>query len=126
MRSSPSAVARLRLAVWALTSRRQAKVQLRRDGTKPVRLNRPPAVGLHGTRVVERVLWASRATCLVRSCVLQNWYAASGLHYDVVVGVMSPQGGFRAHAWLDQSGPEQPQGFTELMRIRCLEGEGSE
>jgi hypothetical protein len=117
--TSPGAIVLIKLTFWTLMSRQRAKAQLHRDGTKPVRLTRPPWSGPAGTRMVERLLWRSHTTCLVRSCVLQHWYASQGLHYDVVVGVMSPESGFRAHAWLDQPDAEQPQGFTEMMRIRA-------
>ena len=114
-------VAFVRLAFWTLTSRQQAMAQLSRDGTRPVRLRRPPSCRLGAGRTVERLLWMSRATCLVRSCVLQNWHAANGVRYDVVVGVVSPRRGFRAHAWLDRPGAAPPADFTEMMRIPCAE-----
>ena len=106
----------LRLAVWVLSSCSTAKRQLRVNGSARVLLRRPPVAGSRYTKLVERVLWYRRTTCLVRSCVLQQWLEANGEYLDVVIGVTSPETGFRAHAWLDRGACEFTE-FTEISRI---------
>lgn len=59
----------------------------------------------------------TRATCLVRSLVLQRWLADQGEQVDLIIGVTPPSAGFRAHAWLDRTGEIGTEGYTELHRL---------
>jgi hypothetical protein len=108
----------LRTAAWALRARVQARRAVWGEGIgKPIRLASAPSTPLATTRAVHSVLMRTGATCLVRSLVLQRWYADHGETVDVVVGVTAPSDGFRAHAWLDR--PDEPgiEDFSELYRL---------
>lgn len=85
----------------------------------PPALPRSPAAGLTYTPIVMALLRRSNSTCLVRSLVLQQWYADHGDEIDVIVGVTAPSGGFKAHAWLDIPGTAAGEGFHEMRRIQC-------
>ena len=63
------------------------------------------------------VLGRTRATCLVRSLVLQQWLADHDEPVDLIIGVTPPSQGFRAHAWLDRPNEEGTEGYTELHRL---------
>lgn len=63
------------------------------------------------------MLRLTRATCLERSVVLQQWYGAQGVARDVVIGVTAPRAGFRAHAWLEEPGKLTHTEFTEITRL---------
>jgi hypothetical protein len=65
---------------------------------------------------VRAVLRRRGESCLVRSIVLQAWYAAHGEPRDLIVGVTEPGGGFAAHAWLEGEAPHGSEPFDELLR----------
>ena len=75
-----------------------------------------PPVGRHATPAVLAVLARMRASCLVRSVVLQRWFLAHGEARQLVIGVTAPGDGFRAHAWLDGESEEDHRGLVELLR----------
>ena len=60
------------------------------------------------------VLRRTEDTCLVRSIVLQRWYAAHGEPRDLIIGVTSPDDEFEAHAWLEDEPVDER--FRELLR----------
>lgn len=114
-----------RAAAWALGARRAAQRQIADIGKRGLPLPRAPRLGLQHTRWVSRVLWHTDATCLVRSAVLQRWYADHGREYDLVIGVTAPSKGFRAHAWLDTPEPDpQAAEFTEMTRLAAQDVAG--
>lgn len=57
------------------------------------------------------------STCLEKALVLQRWEAAHDAGADVVIGVVGPRDGFRAHAWLETMPEGQPAAFQELLRL---------
>jgi len=57
------------------------------------------------------------SSCLERALVLQRWEADHGSPGDVVIGVVGPRDGFRAHAWLESASDGQPSVFQELLRL---------
>jgi hypothetical protein len=74
-----------------------------------------PAGGANHRALVSVVLGLARATCLVRSAVLQRWDADHGRPLPLLVGVArNGDGRIEAHAWLD--GERSGQGFVELHR----------
>jgi hypothetical protein len=79
----------------------------------------PPVLGHHATPAVAGLLKRTRATCLVRSLVLQRWHAAHGDRRDLIIGVTSPQAGFTAHAWLEGEPVGWVGDFVELTRQRA-------
>jgi hypothetical protein len=108
----------LRTAAWALRARLRARRLVRRSGVAdPALLPVAPHAPIEAERAVRSVLGRTRSKCLVRSLVLQRWYTDQGQPCDVIIGVTSPQDGFRAHAWLDRPGELDGDGFTELHRI---------
>jgi hypothetical protein len=84
-----------------------------------VTLPTPPVLPPHSERGVRAVLRRRRATCLERSLVLQQWLVARGDPRDLVIGVIGPSDGFKAHAWLDGEDDRHPgtAPFRELTRI---------
>jgi Transglutaminase-like superfamily len=48
--------------------------------------------------------------------VLQQWHAAHGEAREVVIAVGRPDGGFRAHAWLEGE-PEAAADLEEFIRV---------
>ena len=110
-----SPVASARAAAWAWSEAHRLGRSLRRDGFAAVgEIRRPPALAAHRRPVVSGVLRLSRATCLVRSAVLQRWDADHDRPRPLVVGVAKdPAGGFAAHAWLEG---EAAPGFVEIHR----------
>ena len=91
----------LGVAAWALGARWRARCIAHASGLNDLQLPRSPARPASQVRTVRAVLRLTGATCLIRSAVLQRWYADHGRPVDIVVGVTPPSGGFRAHAWLD-------------------------
>lgn len=100
---------------WALRATRLARRGVHRPGFSADLLPAPPPVGERSTPAVKGVLKRARATCLVRSLVLQRWYAAHGSRRDLIIGVTAPSAGFAAHAWLDGD-PVHAGEFVELTR----------
>ena len=107
----------VRIVVWTLASRWRAWRHVRRVGMTIPRLPAAPHAGLGYTACVSALLRFSRGTCLVRSLVLQRWYADHGEACDVVIGVTAPSAGFKAHAWLDRPEVRWPRGYHEFCRI---------
>jgi hypothetical protein len=66
---------------------------------------------------VNAVLRRMPHTCLERALVLQKWLAAHGEAKDVVIAVTSREGGFRAHAWVEEAELSPLEGFAELQRV---------
>jgi hypothetical protein len=109
----------LRAAWWTLRALRGVRRSLRRNGVYHVTVPTPPPLPVHSERGVNAVLRRRGATCLERSLVLQRWLAARGDPRDLIIGVIGPSDGFKAHAWLegehDQHSGTTP--FRELTRI---------
>lgn len=106
-------------AAWAgwqvLRLRRLLRLGMPEPGVVPA----PPRAAGDDRRPVLAVLRRTKATCLVRSLVLQAWDGAHGIERDVVIGVTG-SADFQAHAWVDGD----PSGtatdgteFTELVRV---------
>lgn len=106
-----------RAAVWALRAHLVTRRRLRNRQVEEVHVPTAPRLGVDATRGVDVVLRLTRATCLERSVVLQQWYAAQGIARDVVIGVTAPRAGFRAHAWLEEPGMLTHTEFTEITRL---------
>jgi hypothetical protein len=108
----------LRAVVWTLRARRHARKAVWGDGIgTPVELPPAPAGSIEATDAVVATLARTRATCLVRSLVLQRWLADHGEPVDLIIGVTAPSAGFQAHAWLDRAGETGTTGYTELHRL---------
>jgi hypothetical protein len=106
----------LRAAWWALRSLRRARRRLRSRGLNEFSLEPPPSLPAAAGRGVHAVLRRVPQTCLERALVLQQWHAAHGERREVVIAVGRPDGGFRAHAWLDGE-PGAASGLEELTRV---------
>lgn len=85
-------------------------------GFRGLNLPTAPRASVDRSRDVKRVLSATGSKCLVTSAVLQEWYAAQGRPYDLVIGIKPPREGFAAHAWLDMP-DEVIGGYTEITRV---------
>jgi hypothetical protein len=107
-------VAAARACAWALHAALVARRRVAGGGLPPFDLPAAPPVPLSAGRGVRIALRPRVFTCLVRSSVLQAWYAAHGIRRDLVIGVTSPRD-FTAHAWLDGE-PGAGEGYAELMR----------
>lgn len=106
-------------AIWALAQHRHVRRRLATVRVHAVSVA-PPPHGLpdRARRAVTAALRLRRATCLQRSLILQAWDAAHGRPRPVIIGVMAPSQGFRAHAWIDgDRGSGAGAGFNELMRL---------
>lgn len=107
-----------RAAGWALYARvRVGQIVWRHGVAAPVALPDSAGIAPDGLPAVLSVLGRTRATCLVRSLVLQRWLADHGEPVDLVIGVTPPSRGFQAHAWLDRPEETGYEGYTELHRI---------
>jgi hypothetical protein len=108
---------RVRAGLWSLRAVRVARRELRRNGLDGrVALPAPPPVPASAVGGVKRALRLTRATCLVRTSVLQAWHAGHGWERELVVAVPPPGEGFAAHAWLDGDDPGEGRDFTVLLR----------
>ena len=108
----------VRAITWAAASRVRARRFVHVSGLQGLALKPAPPLGLEHARTVGRVLTATRATCLVRSAVLQRWLADNGRSVDLVVGVTPPSKGFKAHAWLDlEAERHNLQSFSVIARV---------
>lgn len=107
---------RCRVILWAFRARLAARRAVLDAGFRGLDLLPAPRTTSDRTRDVQRVLNLTSSKCLVVSAVLQEWYVAQGLAYDLVIGVRPPGKGFAAHAWLDMPG-EVVEGFTEIARV---------
>jgi hypothetical protein len=108
--------AKLRALAWGLRAVRVARRQLARGGLGALALPPPPGVAREAKSGVEVALQIGSQNCLVRSAVRQAWYAAQGHDVDLVIGVTSPRGGFKAHAWLATDPPDEGAGYAEITR----------
>lgn len=115
MRISPG---RAQAAAWALRAQRSVwrALEAGRD-VEQLEVPAAPAVGLEGTSAVGRVLRATKSTCLVEATVMQEWFAAQGETYDLIIGVTSPREGFTAHAWLERPGETTREDYEVLRRL---------
>lgn len=107
----------LAAAAWALIALHQVQRQLRDCGIERIRIPSPPRLPDRGRRGVVAVLQRRSATCLMTAAVLQRWDSAHGRPRDLVIGVTSPSGGFKAHAWLEGDPTGHDEGFEELLRL---------
>jgi hypothetical protein len=107
----------LRAAWWAWWSARRTERNLRRYGLDgALELRPPPPLPAEAERGVRAALRRTEETCLVRSIVLQRWYAAHAEPRDLIIGVTSPDDEFQAHAWLEGEQVEAEGPFRELLR----------
>lgn len=106
----------LRAAWWTWCSLRRTRRRLRRQGLNEFQLEPPPGLPGSAGRGVHAVLRRVPQTCLERAMVLQQWHAAHGEPREVVIAVGWPDGGFRAHAWLEGE-PEAAADLEEFMRV---------
>ena len=114
----PPDLTTLRAALWTRRALRAAWRQLGDgDDFRALDLPDPPDLPRSATRGVNAVIRRSRRTCLVKASVRQRWFAAHGEPRDLVIGVMPPADGFKAHAWLDGDPESRDGGFTELTRV---------
>jgi hypothetical protein len=75
----------------------------------------PPSLPVDAVRGVRVAAKLGRASCLERSLLLQRWYSDHGIAYDVLVGIDTTGGDFKAHAWLEgHDGPQDE--YTVLTR----------
>jgi hypothetical protein len=107
--------ASLRAAWWALAAARSTHRQLAESNIAELRVPRAPALPPSSARGVRAVLRRRGERCLVSAAVWQEWHAAHGDYYDLVIGVKAPGDDFGAHAWLEHE-PEGGTGFVELSR----------
>jgi hypothetical protein len=106
----------LRAAWWTVSSVRQARRALARDGLQ-ARIPPPPPLPDGAYAGVLGSLRRTHATCLERATVIQAWWLAQGRPRDIVVGVSKDGGAFVAHAWLDVDGTTEGDGYREIRRI---------
>ena len=109
---------KVRVLAWTLLARVLVRRQLQRDGLRKVAVPSAPRVGTGHVGKVDRVLGATKATCLVRSVVVQRFLDDNGEPVELLIGASSPKAGFRAHAWLARAAEaDAGQGFTVMMRL---------
>lgn len=104
----------LAAAGWAVAASAQARRMARRGDLMGGRVLRPPPLPDSAGRAVAGVLTRTKASCLVRSLVLQSWHAAQDRERDVVVGARRADGAVEAHAWLE--GERNDGDFVEMVR----------
>lgn len=111
-------VAVLRAAWWTFQTLRRTRRRLKRLGfDAALAVPPPPRLPRESLRGVTAAMRRLGASCLERAIVLQAWHAAQGDERDLIIGVSPPDGGFRAHAWLDGEAPCHSQTvFHELLR----------
>jgi transglutaminase superfamily protein len=109
-----------RAALWALRCAARTGRQLHRLGLEGIDdIPAPPSLAPGAIRGARAALRLAGASCLVRAAVMRRWYEAQGRELDLVIGVTSPAGGFRAHAWLEgELEREEDGGFQEMLRLR--------
>ncbi|HVM13170.1 MAG TPA: lasso peptide biosynthesis protein [Egibacteraceae bacterium] len=110
-RFRPSCIA---AAAWAVAASAQARRIARRGDLLDARLLPPPPLPDSAGSGVAGVLARTKASCLVRSLVLQAWHASHDRERDVVVGVRHTTGAVEAHAWLE--GERNDGEYVELVR----------
>jgi hypothetical protein len=109
---------KLRVLLWTLAVRVVVRRQLGRSGLQRITLPRAPRVGAAHAGKVDRVLTATRTTCLTRSIVMQRFLADNGDEIDILIGATAPSAGFRAHAWLARPVEANAgEGLTVMMRL---------
>ncbi len=101
-------------AAWTVTASAQARRIARHGRLADGRVLRPPPLPTSAGRAANGVLARTRASCLVRSLVLQAWHAAHGTDRDLVIGVRHADGAVEAHAWLE--GDPDADDYVELVR----------
>ena len=104
----------LHAAWWAWRATGRARRQLRQRGLDGVRLPRAPRTDAATQRAVMAVLRRRGASCLEASLVRQKMFEAMGDRRELVIGVVPPGRGFRAHAWLE--GDEEDDQLLTLVR----------
>jgi hypothetical protein len=109
-----------RAAFWAIRAWRRARNIVNESGVADLRLPRAPHLGLEATTGVDAILRRTDPTCLVRSAVLQRWFADQGDFRELVIGVTAPKQGFRAHAWLEPPGDATASEYVEVMRLPAM------
>ncbi len=89
----------------------------------------------HGTRPVDRIVWAARAaarrvpgtTCLSSALALQRLLTANAQASELHIGVTRDGGKFEAHAWVEQEGriligEDERRAYTRLLSWRAAAG----
>ena len=104
-----------RVVAWAWWQARQLNKALHEDGMDAIdRITPSPAVEARHRFAVAGVMRATRATCLVRSAILQRFDADHGVERPLVIGVSRDyESPLAAHAWLEG---ERHASFEELLR----------
>ena len=106
----PPDLASVRAMLWA---RRAAMGRSSRRGAD---IPAPPSLPEDAIGGVLAALRLGRHTCLAEAEVLQMWHAAHGRERDLLIGVIPPARGFRAHAWLEGDASPELDGFVVLQR----------
>jgi len=106
----------IRAAVWALIALRRTGRDLAAHGLDGAHVVSPPPLPASARVGVMAVVHRRPSTCLERALVLQRWEVDHGNRGDVIIGVIGPGDGFRAHAWLDTPS-DPPSAFNELLRL---------
>jgi hypothetical protein len=114
--SSPSTV---RAAAWAFVALRRTRRDLAAHGLDGARVAPPPRLPASARAGVLAVVRRRPSSCLERALVLQRWEGDHGAGGDVIIGVVGPSDGFRAHAWLETMPDGQPDAFHELLRLQA-------
>jgi hypothetical protein len=109
----------LRAAAWAVVALRRTGRDLAAHGLEGARVMPPPRLPASARAGVLAVVRRRPSTCLERALVLQRWDADHGAAGDVVIGVVGPGDGFRAHAWLESAPDGAPDRFQELLRLQA-------
>ena len=109
--------ANLCAAAWTVLALRRTRRDLAAHGLDGAHVTPPPRLPASARAGVLAVVRRHPNTCLERALVLQCWEAAHGARGDVVVGVVGPSDGFRAHAWLETLPDGRPGAFLELLRL---------
>ena len=113
-RDAPTAV--IATALWSLRALIRVRRALRDRRLDPDELPQPPRAPDDAEVVMNAILRASRSTCLTRSVVRQQWFAARGDRRDLLIGVTSSSPRFRAHAWIEGDPEWNAAGYTEILR----------
>lgn len=107
----------LRAAWWAMWTALSTRRRLQTAGLEPALAPPPPPpLPAEAERGVQAALRRRGDTCLVKSIVLQTWYAAHGKRLDLIIGVKASGEEFGAHAWLEGEAPHDDGPFLELVR----------
>lgn len=104
----------LRAAWWAWRALTRARGGLRSRSLDEIRLPPAPRTRPADDYGVAVVLNRRHAKCLEAALVRQALFNARGTRRELLIGIVGPADGFRAHAWLD--GDAVDDEFVELAR----------